>query len=119
MSLYVVNARTGKEPEPAMLRLLCNGDVSANLTRAGLDIRPYFDAVPDHPVTLCLIHGHYEASLYRPTRRERLRGWWYVHRWPLLRGLLLTLSVLAVVVALNLLLAGANDLADWISGVWR
>lgn len=102
-----------------MLHLLCNDDVSAKLTRAGLDIRPHFEARRSHPVTWRIVHGAFAAPMYRPTRRERLAGWWYAHRWPLLRGAILTLSCLAMWVALNLLLDAGNALADWISGVWR
>jgi hypothetical protein len=114
-SLTVLNSRTGKRPEAAMLSLLCNGDVAARLAAGGLDPRPHFEIVPAAPVRVRVVHGHYAASLYRPTRQERLRGWWYTHRWPLLRGLVLAVNLLVLYVALNLLLAGANALADWIS----
>jgi hypothetical protein len=114
-SLTVLNSRTGKRPEAAMLSLLCNGDVAARLAAGGLDPRPYFDAVPSHPLTLRIVHGAFAAQMYRPTRRERIKGWWYTHRWPLLRGLVLAVNLLVLYVALNLLLAGANALADWIS----
>jgi len=73
--------------------------------------------VPSHPVTFHIVNHHYGATLLRPTRRERLRGWWHAHRWPLLRKLLPWLEVLAFVVALNLLKAGADALADWVSAL--
>jgi hypothetical protein len=112
---HVVNARTGRAPDPAMLNVLCNGDVSAKLAAGGLDPRPYFDAVPSHPLTLHIVHGAFAASMYRPTRRERLRGWWYTHRWPLLRGLVLAINLLALYLAVCLVMDGANLLADWLS----
>jgi len=114
---FVRNSRTGKAPEPAMLAVLCNGDVSAKLARGGLDVRPHFEARVSHPVTFHLIHGHFEASLYRPTRRERWRGWWYAHRWEIGRFLVLAASCLAAFLALNLLMDAGNALADWLSAL--
>jgi hypothetical protein len=58
-------------------------------------------------------HGHFEAALYHPMRRERLARWWACHHWPLLRGALLTLSFLAAYVALNLVITGLLAVVDW------
>ena len=49
-----------------------------------------------------------------PTRRERVTAWWECHRWPLLRGALLTLSLLAAYVALNLVITGLLAVVDWV-----
>ena len=114
-NLYVLNARTGKEPETAMLRVLCNGDVSAKLRRGGLDPRPYFEARRSRPVTFRVLHGHFEAAMHRPTRRERVARWWEGHRWPLLRGLVLMLAWLVLYLAVCLAMDAGNALADWLS----
>jgi hypothetical protein len=115
MNLYVLNSRTGKEPEPAMLSLPCDGDRSTYLTDCGLDIRPYFETRIAHPVTFRIVHGHFAASMLRPTRRERFRGWRYTHYRALVRGLVLALNLLALYVAVCLVMDGANAVADWIS----
>jgi hypothetical protein len=114
--LHVVNSRTGQPPGQPMLALLCDGDSSAYLTDCGLDLRPYFAVSPSVPVRPRIVHGHFEAALYRPTRRERIAGWWERHRWPLLRGALLTLSFLAAYVALNLVITGLLAMVDRMSG---
>ena len=115
---FVRNTSTGVEPEPVLLRVLCNGDVSAKLARGGLDMRPYFHARVSHPVTFHLIHGHFEASLYRPTRRERWRGWWYAHGRALFWLLAPWLSALAFYLAVCLAMDAGNALADWVSALW-
>ena len=113
--LHVLHVSTGQPPEPAMLSLLCDGDRSAYLTDCGLDLRPYFAVSPSVPVRLRLVHHHFEAPMAILTRRERVTAWWECHRWPLLRGALLTLSLLAAVVALNLVITGLLDVVDWMS----
>ena len=115
---FVRNARTGKAPEPAMLAVLCNGDVSAKLARGGLDIRPHFDARVSHPVTFRVLHGAFQPQMLRPTRRERVKGWWYAHRWEIGRFLILAASCLAAFLALNLLMDAGDALADWVSALW-
>jgi hypothetical protein len=116
---FVRNAHTGLPPEEAMLRVLCNGDTSTKLARGGLDIRPYFEARVSHPVTFRIVNHSYQASMYRPTRREQFRGWWHTHYRALFWLLVPWVSVFLAIVALNLLLAGANALADWISAQWK
>jgi hypothetical protein len=75
-NLYVLNSRTGKEPEPAMLRVLCNGDVAAKLAAGGLDPRPHFEIVPGGAFRVVAPeHGAWPAAMHRPTRRERLAAW--------------------------------------------
>jgi hypothetical protein len=117
--LHVINSRTGQPTEPPMLSLLCDGDASAYLTDCGLDLRPYFAVSPSVPAPFRVVspeHGRFPATLYRPTRRERIAGWWACHRWPLLRGALLTLSFLAAYVALNLIITGLLAVVDRMSG---
>ena len=113
--LHVLHVSTGQPPEPAMLSLLCDGDRSAYLTDCGLDLRPYFAVSPSVPVRLRLVHHHFEAPMAVLTRRERVTAWWECHRWPLLRGALLTLSLLAAYLALNLVITGLLDVVDWMS----
>jgi len=113
--LHVLHVSTGQPPEPAMLSLLCDGDRSAYLTDCGLDLRPYFAVSPSVPVRLRLVHHHFEAPMAVLTRRERVTAWWECHRWPLLRGALLTLSFLAAYVAFNLVITGLLDVVDWMS----
>ena len=113
--LHVLHSRTGQPPVPAVLALLCDGDCSAYLTDCGLDLRPYFAVSSAAPVRPRVVHGHFEAPMAVLTRRERLTAWWECHRWPFLRGALLTLSFLAAVVALNLVITGLLDVVDWMS----
>ena len=112
---FVRNARTGKTPEPAMLAILCNGDVSAKLARGGLDVRPHFEARVSRPVTFRVLHGAFQPQMLRPTRRERIRGWWYAHGRALFWLLAPWLSALAFYLAVCLAMDAGNALADWVS----
>ena len=113
--LHVLHASTGQPTEPPMVDLLCDGDRSAYLADCGLDLRPYFAVSSAAPVRLRLVHHHFEAPMAVLTRRERVTAWWECHRWPLLRGALLTVSFLAAYVALNLIITGLLDVVDWMS----
>ena len=102
-NLRVVNARSSKEPDPAML------------TASGLNPRPYFEVAPaPRAHSLRIVHGAYQASLYRPTRRQRLADWWERWKWTLLRDFLLFLCFLITFMAINAILSALLSLADWL-----
>ena len=119
--LHVRHINTGQTPDLDITRRLdpCDGDTAAWLrAECGVDTRKLYTAQTAYPVQFRLVkpsHGQYPAGLYRPTRRERVTAWWECHRWPLLRGALLTLSLLAAYLALNLVITGLLDVVDWMS----
>ena len=121
-NLHVLHTSTGKEPDPAMLTLLCNGDVSAKLTDCGLDLRPYFAVSPSRPVPFRVVspeHGAWPAAMHRPTRRERLAAWWRAHYRALFWLLVPWVSVIALYLAVCLAMDAGNALADWLSALWQ
>lgn len=127
-NLYVLHDSTGQSPDPATLDHLCDGNQAAYLGAAcGIDMRRLYVLRPSRPLTFRPVapdHGRYPASLYRPTRRERLASWWR-DRLPALRGLAVGLLVAGVLMLYCLLgylvICGlmdlGNALADWISGI--
>lgn len=124
-NLYMVHTASGRAPDPDAARRLdpLDADAAAWLrATCGIDTRALYHASTERPTPATRLvvcrprHGHYEATMLRPTRRERVRDWWYAHRWEVGRFLLLTGSFLLAFLALNLILDGVNALLD--AGGW-
>lgn len=108
-NLRVVGVASGLPLPTNLIERLCNADRHP-------PYRHCYAIVPEpsHPATVAIVNHAFVANLYRPARRERMAGWWVCHRWPLLRGAILFAGFLVMWVVLNLLLDGANALADWL-----
>lgn len=121
--LHVVHIETGRTPDPQTEDHLYDGDQAAYLGECGIDTRKLYGLQHAYSVPFRRVtpeHGAYPATLYRPTRRERLAAWWQTHRVAILRDAVLTVSfIVAIIVGAIVLHAFVTTLAAAIEWAWR
>lgn len=124
--LRVIHTSTGHAPDPDIERRLdpCDGDAATWLrAECGVDTRKLYTAQTAYPVELHRVtpeHGAWPATMYRPTRRERVAAWWDAHRVAIVRDAVLTVSFIVAIIGGALVLhAFVTTLAAAIAWAWR